>query len=74
MIQPLEMRLGLPMEVANKVISTTDKVWEILLASREGDLEKGADPKKAATDWSTPITWAESKDHYQIVNLLKQHI
>lgn len=40
MIKPLEMNLGLPMEVANKVISTTDKVWEILTASRNGDLEK----------------------------------
>jgi hypothetical protein len=37
-------------------------------------LAKGADPEMAGVHWSTPITWAESKGHYQIVNLLKQHI
>jgi hypothetical protein len=33
MIKPYELSLSRPMEVAGKVISTTDKVWEILLAS-----------------------------------------
>jgi hypothetical protein len=34
MKQPLEMQLNLPMEVANGVISTTTRVWDILVASR----------------------------------------
>ena len=39
MIEPIEMRSTLPMEVANGVASTTSKVWDILTASRNGDLE-----------------------------------
>ena len=38
MIQPNELKLTLPMVLANNVVSTTTKVWEILLAGYEGDL------------------------------------
>lgn len=40
MIQPREMKLSFPMSVANGVLSTTDKVWNVLVASRDGDLKK----------------------------------
>jgi uncharacterized protein len=39
MIQPNELKLELPMDVADG-ISTTTKVWEILMASRDGNLER----------------------------------
>ena len=39
MLQPGELKLRLPMEVGNGVISTTTKVWEILVANRKGKLE-----------------------------------
>jgi len=40
MIQPHEMKLNLPMKVSNEVVSTTTKVWNILVASRNGNLEE----------------------------------
>ena len=40
MIQPNELKLHLPIEVGDGLISTTTKVWEILLASYNGDIEK----------------------------------
>jgi uncharacterized protein len=40
MIQPIELKLELPMKLANDVMSTTTKVWAILSASRNGDLDK----------------------------------
>jgi ankyrin repeat protein len=40
MTQPNELKLHLPMEVGNGVISTTTKVWEVLLASHNGDIDK----------------------------------
>ena len=38
MIQPHEMKLNLPMKLSNEVVSTTTKVWNILVASRNGNL------------------------------------
>lgn len=40
MIQPIELKLELPMKLANDVMSTTTKVWAILSASRDGNLDK----------------------------------
>src|SRR2546430_222775 len=40
MIQPNELKLNLPMELSNGVISTTAKVWDTLVASYEGNIEK----------------------------------
>ncbi|HEX5153743.1 MAG TPA: ankyrin repeat domain-containing protein [Parafilimonas sp.] len=39
MIQPNELKLNLQMQVGNGTISTTTKVWEVLLASHNGDLQ-----------------------------------
>jgi hypothetical protein len=77
MIKPLEMCLGLPMEVANKVISTTDKVWEILLASQDGDLKKvkqltGECPELiyGQYNYTPPIHFAVREGHTELVNYL----
>jgi len=40
MIQPHEMKLNLPIKLSNEVVSTTTKVWNILVASRNGNLEE----------------------------------
>ena len=40
MTQPHEMKLDLPMKLANGVVSTTTKVWDMLVASKNGNLEK----------------------------------
>ena len=39
MILPDELKLDLPMTIAGGVVTTTMKVWEILVASRDGRLE-----------------------------------
>jgi ankyrin repeat protein len=39
MILPDELKLNLPVTIANDVVTTTMKVWEILVASRDGRLE-----------------------------------
>ncbi|MFC0514787.1 ankyrin repeat domain-containing protein [Mucilaginibacter angelicae] len=77
MIRPYEMSLGLPMEVADQVISTTDKVWEILLASRNGDLEKVKELRDecpeliyAQYNYTPPIHFAVREGHTDLVRYL----
>lgn len=75
MIQPKELKLNLPMEIPNAVISTTSKVWEILLASYKGDLEA---VKKmvnecpeliyAQFNYTPPIHFAVREGHLNLVN------
>ncbi|MES2378429.1 MAG: ankyrin repeat domain-containing protein [Bacteroidota bacterium] len=77
MIRPLELSLGLTMQAANKVLSTTDKVWDILSASRNGDLQQ----VKALTrecpeliyaqyNYTPPIHFAVREGHTELVNFL----
>ena len=40
MIQPVEMQRTLPMTLHDGAGSTTTEVWEILSATRDGDLDK----------------------------------
>ena len=62
MIQPKELKLHLPMEVGNAVISTTTKVWEILLASYDGESDK----VKRLTDECPELIYAQAyKPRYQ---------
>jgi ankyrin repeat protein len=77
MIRPLEMRLGLPMEVANKTLSTTHKVWDILIASRDGDLEKVKQMVSECPDiiygqynYTPPIHFAVREGHTELVKYL----
>ena len=80
MIQPRELKLHLPMEVGNSVISTTTKVWEILLASHDGDFDK---MKKlvdecpeliyAQYNYAPPIHFAVREGHIELVKYLLSH-
>ncbi|AYL97815.1 ankyrin repeat domain-containing protein [Mucilaginibacter celer] len=77
MIKPSEMSLGVPMQVANKVISTTDKVWETLIASYQGDLEKLKNlitgcPELiyAQYNYTPPIHFAVREGHTAMVKYL----
>lgn len=77
MIRPYEMTLGLPMEVANKVISTTDNVWNILMASRNGDLDQVKALTKACPEliyaqynYTPPIHFAVREGHTELVSYL----
>ncbi|MES1220559.1 MAG: ankyrin repeat domain-containing protein [Bacteroidota bacterium] len=80
MIQPTELKLHLPMEVGNAVISTTTKVWEILLAGYDGESDK----VKRLTDecpeliyaqynYAPPIHFAVREGHVQLVKYLLSH-
>jgi hypothetical protein len=40
MIQPFEMKETRPMELHDGVVSTTTDVWNMLTASRDGDLDR----------------------------------
>jgi ankyrin repeat protein len=77
MIQPKELKPDLPMEIANGVISTTTKVWDILVASRDGD--SGAVKKMvdecpeliyAQYNYTPPIHFAVREGHLELVKYL----
>jgi len=77
MIQPKELKLQLPMEVGHAVVSTTTNVWEILLASYEGNLDKLkriADkcPELiyAQYNYTPPIHFAVREGHLALVKYL----
>ena len=77
MIQPKELKLELPMEVANGVLSTTTKVWNILVASKNGDLEavkKMVDESPeliyAQYNYTPPIHFAVREGHTELVKYL----
>lgn len=40
MIRPNEMQSNVPMDLSDGVVSTTAKVWDILVASRDGNIDK----------------------------------
>lgn len=77
MIQPYEMQLHLPMEIPNGVISTTTKVWEILVASKNGDLnavqQLAAECPEllyAQYNYTPPIHFAVREGHTALVKYL----
>ena len=77
MIQPIELKLNLPMTIANGVISTTNKVWDILLASKNGDLETVMNLVEecpeliyAQYNYTPPIHFAVREGHLEMVKFL----
>src|SRR5688572_24636960 len=77
MIQPTELRSNLPMKLANDLVSTTTKVWNILVASKRGDLEtvkKMGDECHellyAQYNYTPPIHFAVREGHIDLVKYL----
>ena len=77
MIQPHEMKLNLPMKLSNEAISTTTKVWQILVASRNGNLEEVKHlvdqcPELiyAQYNYTPPIHFAVREGHIDLVKYL----
>src|SRR5688572_21120013 len=77
MLQPIELRSELPMVLSNKIVSTTTKVWDILVASKRGDLEtvkKMADEYHellyAQYNYTPPIHFAVREGHIDLVKYL----
>lgn len=77
MLQPYELTLGLPIEVANGVIADTADVWSILDASYHGDLDKiktlaAKTPELlyAQYNYAPPIHFAVRERHIELVKYL----
>ena len=77
MVQPYEMKLNLPMKLSNEVVSTTTKVWNILVASKNGNLEEvkhlvNECPELifAQYNYTPPIHFAVREGHIDLVKYL----
>ncbi|HKO79799.1 MAG TPA: ankyrin repeat domain-containing protein [Chitinophagaceae bacterium] len=77
MIQPAEMKLGLPMKLPNNVVSTTTKVWDTLVASKEGNLQRLKELASecpelvyAQYNYTPPVYFAVREGHTALVKYL----
>ena len=77
MVQPLELKLNLPMEISNGIITTTAKVWDILLASKKGNLEavkrltdECPELMYAQYNYTPPVHFAVRERHVDLVKFL----
>ncbi len=77
MIQPNELKLDLPVELSNGLLSTTTKVWDMLVAAKNGDLNTtmklvGECPGLiyAQYNYTPPIHFAAREGHTQLVKYL----
>lgn len=77
MVQPHEMKLNLPMKLSKEVVSTTTKVWNILVASKNGNLEEVKHLVRecpelifAQYNYTPPIHFAVREGHIDLVKYL----
>ena len=77
MIQPLELKLNLSVKLSADVISTTSKLWNIILASRNGELdavkklvEECPELIYAQYNYTPPIHFAVREGHLDLVRYL----
>ena len=77
MVQPNELKLELPIDVANGAVSTTTNLWNILVASYEGNTGKvkemvGIQPELfyAQYNYTPPIHFAVRQGHIELVAYL----
>lgn len=73
MIQPHELKLDLPMKLSNGAVSTTTKVWKVLKASYEGDIDRvkqlgdeRPELLNAQYNYAPPIQFAVREGHVDI--------
>lgn len=77
MLQPPELKLNLPIKLASGVISNTSKVWEILVASKVGNLDgiqnlvaECPELIYAQYNYTPPIHFAVREGHLDLVEYL----
>jgi len=77
MLHPVELRVTTPMELSAGVIGTTTEVWEMLTASKRGDLETvatlvGTRPALAGCEYNymPPLHLAVREGHVEVVRYL----
>lgn len=80
MVQPHEMKQNLPMKLSNEVVSTTTKVWNILVASKNGNLEEVKHLVKSSPElifaqynYTPPIHFAVREGHIDLVKYLLEN-
>lgn len=80
MIQPNELKLNLPMQLSNGARSTTTKVWDILVASKNGNLEiieklteQCPELIYAQYNYTPPIHFAVREGHTELIKYLLSH-
>lgn len=79
MIQPVEMKETHPMELHEGVISTTTEVWDMLTASRNGELDRVQELAQRCPalltcqyDYTPPLHFAVLAGHLDLVRYLVQ--
>lgn len=77
MIQPIELKIDLPIELSNGVISSTHKVWDTLVASYEGNIQKCKSLVRkcpelayAQYNYTPPIHFAVREGHVDLLKYL----
>jgi hypothetical protein len=77
MLQPVEMRKALPMKLHGGVVSTTTTVWQMLCATRDGDLDQVMQMISEQPELSTcqynytpPLHFAVREGHLPLVRAL----
>ena len=77
MVQPVEMRKTLPMKLHGGASSTTTEVWEMLSASRDGDLdrvtrliEQRPELSTCQHNYTPPLHFAVRERHLALVRAL----
>ncbi|RYE14200.1 MAG: ankyrin repeat domain-containing protein [Sphingobacteriales bacterium] len=79
MLQPNELKLNLPVQLSNGVVSTTTKLWQVLVAAKNGDTDT---IKELAAEcpaiiygqynYTPPIYFAAREGHLELVKYLLQ--
>jgi ankyrin repeat protein len=77
MIQPLEMKETRPMKLHDGVVSTTTDIWNMLTASRDGDLSRVQKLAQSCPrlltcqyDYTAPLHLAVREGHLELVRYL----
>jgi ankyrin repeat protein len=77
MIQPFEMKSDRPIELHEGVMSTTTDVWNMLTASRDGDLDRVMELAQRCRalltcqyDYTAPLHLAVREGHFAVVRYL----